>query len=150
MATNNKIVKKAYATYNVAMKILLKRDEEYLFLIDSTGKHLDLPGGRIEENEHFVPLKKILEREVREELGNNLKYKSGNSIFQFRRHFEKKNMHVFITVYEANYLSGKIKLSSEHNEYKWIGVKDFKFTDRDFVSKEEYEAVRKYFSSISK
>ena len=150
MATNHKIAKKAYATYNVAMKILLKRGEEYLFLVDSTGQRLDLPGGRIDEDEHLVSLEKILGREVWEELGSDLKYKLGNPIFQFRRHFEKKNMHVFITVYEAEYLSGEINLSPEHCEYRWIDKKECKFKNKDFVSEEEYSTFKQYFSSVNK
>lgn len=145
MAPINKIAKKAYATYNVAMKILLKRGEKYLFLIDSPGNKYDLPGGRIDDDEHLVPLEKILEREVKEELGSDLRYKLGNPIFQFRRYIKNKNIYVFITVYLAEYLSGGIKLSSEHSEYKWIDVKKFKFKEKDFWRKEEYVAFKKYF-----
>ncbi|MDP1845990.1 MAG: NUDIX domain-containing protein [Candidatus Moranbacteria bacterium] len=145
MAPINKIAKKVYATYNVAMKILLKRGEKYLFLIDSPGNKYDLPGGRIDDDEHLVPLEKILEREVKEELGSDLRYKLGNPIFQFRRYIKNKNIYVFITVYLAEYLSGGIKLSSEHSEYKWIDVKKFKFKEKDFWRKEEYVAFKKYF-----
>lgn len=138
--------KKNYATYNVATKILLKRSGRYLFLIDSLGKRLDLPGGRINENEHNVPIEKILEREIMEELGNNLKYKLGNPIFQFRRYIERNNTCVFVTIYLAEYLSGNIKLSPEHSEYKWINANESKFQRKDFWAKEEYDAFKKYFS----
>lgn len=134
--------------YHVAMKILLKRGDYFLLLTEAGGERYDLPGGRIDDVEHDVPLEKILDREVREELGEMLKYKLGNPLFQFRRHFENKNFHVFITVYEADYLSGEIILSSEHSKYQWMHKKEFQFEEKNFFSREEYEAFKKYLKEM--
>lgn len=139
------IQKREYANYNVAMKILLKRNGKYLFLVDSSGKKYDLPGGRIDNVEHNVPLEKTLEREVREELGKNLKYKLGNPIFQFRRHISRNNTYVFITVYSAQYISGDVRLSEEHCEFNWFSKKNLDIKSSLFWSKEEYIAFKKYF-----
>ncbi|MCX6766822.1 MAG: NUDIX hydrolase [Candidatus Moranbacteria bacterium] len=137
--------KREYANYNVAMKILLSYKEKYLFLVDSSGRKYDLPGGRIDNVEHNVPLEKILEREVKEELGKNLKYKLGNPIFQFRRYITKKDTYVFITVYTAEYLSGDVRLSEEHCEFKWVAKKKLDIKNNLFWSREEYDAFKKYF-----
>ncbi len=74
-----------FATYQVGLKILLKKEDKFLFLIDSSTGFLDLPGGRIDEIEHETQLTEIIAREVNEELGENIKYKLGKPIFQFRR-----------------------------------------------------------------
>jgi len=144
MVKNNK---RDYGIYQVAMKILLKRGDEYLFVLDSSGNRYDLPGGRADDNEYEIPLQKILEREVREELGRTLKCRLGKPIYQFRRHLKNKNRYVFITVYEAKYLSGRIKLSPEHTEYKWINLKSFKFKEKNFWSREEYSVSVNYFKN---
>jgi len=40
------------ANYHVAPKALMKKDGKYLFLRSKTGRHFDLPGGRINKDEH--------------------------------------------------------------------------------------------------
>jgi len=149
MDTSNQPIKKAYATYHVGLKILLKKEDEFLFLTDAVGKHLDLPGGRIDDVEHNVPLTEVIAREVGEELGEEMKYKLGKPVFQFRRHFESKNMHVFLTVYEAEYLSGEIQLSDEHSNYQWINPRKVDLTEKDFFHKEEYLAFKMYFENLA-
>lgn len=76
-----------YANYHISLKVLLKKGREYLFLKDARGEHYDLPGGRIDTNEHHIPLTAVLDREVREELGNDVKYVLGEPVFNYRRHF---------------------------------------------------------------
>jgi len=90
--------------------------------------------------ENKIPLKKILAREVTEELGH-IKYKLGRLLFQYRRYFEPQDIYILITVYDAKYLGGKIKLSNEHSSYHWINPKKFKFSPKDFWHKEEYNAL---------
>lgn len=119
-----------------------------MFLTDAVGKHFDLPGGRIDDSENNVSLDKIIAREVGEELGEEVKYTLGRPVFQFRRHFESKGLHIFITVYEAEYLSGEIKLSHEHTNYQWIDPKEFEFKEDDFFSSEEFIALKKYFENL--
>lgn len=143
-------IQREYALYHVALKILLKRDNAFLFLRPEGSEwQLDLPGGRIDDVEHEVPLEEVLAREVREELGDNLKYTLGKALFQFRRHFPNKNWHVFITVYEADFLSGDIALSDEHSSYEWVNLKECMFGENNFFSQEEYLAFKKYFENQS-
>jgi 8-oxo-dGTP pyrophosphatase MutT (NUDIX family) len=137
---------KEYATYWVAFKLLLEKDGKFLFLIPAGGRRvLDLPGGRADSDEGEVPLKKILEREVREELGDNIKYSVAGPIFQYRRHLIEKKIYILITVYKAEYISGQIELSSEHNEHQWIDPKEYKFKEEEFYIREEQEAFKEYF-----
>lgn len=148
METNNQAAKRTYATYHVGLKILLRRGEEFLFLIDAVGKHFDFPGGRIDNVEHDIPLEEVIAREVGEELGEEIKYKLGKPVFQFRRHFESKGLHIFLTVYEAEYLSGNIKLSAEHSNFQWIDPHKNDLKEEQFFCKEEYLAFKNYFQNI--
>jgi 8-oxo-dGTP pyrophosphatase MutT (NUDIX family) len=66
-------MKRAYANYQVSLKLLLWKGGNVLYLKDVDGKW-DLPGGRIDTIESKTPLENILAREVREELGKKLKY----------------------------------------------------------------------------
>ncbi|HBD05761.1 TPA: hypothetical protein DCZ32_04875 [Candidatus Uhrbacteria bacterium] len=136
---------KNHANYNVGLKVLIKKGNEFLFLTNSKNGYFDLPGGRIDNNEHEKPLSEIIEREVTEELGNEFRYKLGKLIFSFRRHFENKNLHVFLAVYEAEYLSGDIQLSNEHDGYKWMNPKNINLKEENFFSKEEYKAFKTFF-----
>lgn len=144
----NNAIKKAHATYNVSLKVFLKKGDEFLFLTGSGNKWFDLPGGRIDDVDHNVPLTEIIAREVREELGEDIKYKLGKPIFQFRRHFESRWLHVFLTVYEAEYLSGEIQLSAEHSNFQWINPKIIDLKEDDFLNKEECVVFKKYFEDL--
>ncbi|MFA5013718.1 MAG: NUDIX hydrolase [Candidatus Paceibacterota bacterium] len=139
---------KIAATYNVAMKILLKKGNKVLLLKYFSDGLTDLPGGRIDNNEYDLPIEKIIKREVQEELGKNLKYKLGKPAFQFRRYFKKTGHRIFITVYEAKYISGNIKLSREHNDYEWVDPKKVRATQKSFTGKEEYLAFKNYFKTL--
>lgn len=139
---------KAYANYQVSLKILLKKGDEFLFLRTSVSERFDLPGGRIDDIEHNIPFTKIIAREVREELGEEIKYKLGKLIFQFRIRFEDTGKNIFVAVYEAEYLSGEIKLSDEHSDFEWINPKGFNFQEKDFFNKEEFELFKNYFESL--
>lgn len=141
------ISKKAvHGNYNVALKILLKKGNEYLFLTDEKGKYFDFPGGRININENYTSFKNILSREVTEELGKNLVLEIEEPIIHYRRHNEEKNIHIFMCLFLANYISGKIELSPEHTKYHWINPKKYVFNQKEFYCLEEYAAIKEYFN----
>ncbi|MBI2640604.1 MAG: NUDIX domain-containing protein [Candidatus Sungbacteria bacterium] len=139
-------MKRDYALYQVALKLLLRKGGRVLFLRISRRNFLDLPGGRIDNVENKIPLIKILAREIKEELGPSVKYKIGRPIFQFRRPVPSRGVLNFLTVYESKYISGSVKLSSEHESYEWINPKTHPFKRKDFMSHEEYKAFKAYFN----
>jgi 8-oxo-dGTP pyrophosphatase MutT (NUDIX family) len=149
MGISGDIIKKKQEIYHVSMKVLLREKDKVLFLYDSDENNLDLPGGRIDDTEQDVPLSEIIKREVEEELGAEIKYKLGNPAFQFRRYFKDDDLHIFITVYEAEFLSGEIKLSSEHGHYEWMDLKNLELEKINFFSEEEYSAFKNYLDGIS-
>lgn len=140
-------MRKDYATFNIGFKILLRKGDKVLFLRMAHKKYfnlLDLPGGRADKGEEGAPLKRILIREIKEEIGKRVKYKFGNLAFQNWRHDRSRKIYTLINVYEARYLSGEIKLSPEHLSYEWINPKKYKFRKKDFFNKEEYLAFKEY------
>lgn len=137
-------MQKDYATYFVGLKILLRKGDEILFLKNQDGTKFDSPGGRIDYDEHKTPIELTLAREVREELGSDVKYKLGKPVFHFRRHLSK-DLHIFACAYEAEYLSGEIQISEEHSGYVWIDPKKYHFKESEFANREEYLAFKEYF-----
>ena len=147
-------MKRDYATYQVALKVLLRKGRNVLFLRDEKNKW-DLPGGRIDNVEGRVPLEKILAREVREELGGEVLYDLKLPAVQFRRYIDSHHVYNLITVYEAKYRSGDIILSHEHVHYEWLNPKTYPFEQKDFCASrkefythEEYKALMRYFGRV--
>jgi len=140
-------MKRDYAIYQISFKILLRKGKKALFLRTTEGNYTDLPGGRVDNVENKVPLKEIISREVREELGSKIKYELGEPIFQYRRYSRSRQIYILFTVYEAKYLSGDVKLSPEHNSYEWINPAIYKFNKKDFEGGEEYKTFKEYFKT---
>lgn len=137
-------MKRDYALYQVALKIFLRRGRGVLFLKDENGKW-DLPGGRIDNVESKKPLEKILAREVREELGREVRYELKLPAVQFRRFIHSRGVYGLVTVYEAVYKGGRMKLSHEHISFEWLDFKTYPFKRNQFVNNEEYKALMNYF-----
>ena len=148
MATVKNSPKRKYAEYFVGVKALLRRGDAFLFLKDDSGLYIDLPGGRIDEVEHNVPIPEIIDREIKEEIGFKVKYRLGHLAFQFRRHSDDTGNHIFISVYEAEYLSGEVKLSHEHTGYQWFNPNEEDLKRKDFSNDEEFSAFKVYFKSL--
>jgi len=134
-----------YAVFNVSFKLILRKNNKILVLTESATGFLDFPGGRIEKNEIKMPLKDLFKREIAEELGKNVKYEILGPVIQYRRYNKYTKMSALITAYEAKYLSGKIKLSNEHNKYEWVDPKTYSLKDKKINNEEERLAFENYF-----
>jgi 8-oxo-dGTP pyrophosphatase MutT (NUDIX family) len=130
------------ALFNVAQKILMQKQDKYLILRTKSGK-IDLPGGRINEDEDKSLLLTILTREINEELGSKIKYTIGAFAYQFRRYWntEKGTERTFLTVFEGEYLGGEIVLSDEHTKYEWRTLDEIRNMEDYFMSQEEFEEM---------
>jgi 8-oxo-dGTP pyrophosphatase MutT (NUDIX family) len=140
---------KEYAYFLLSFKLLLEKDKKVLILTESNTGCFDLPGGRIEKHEDTLPFEKLFSREIGEELGKDVKYKIICPILQFRRYSPYRKIYVLTTVYRAEYLSGSIELSSEHEKYEWINPKEIDFIERKFNNSEEKSALENYFKKIA-
>ena len=138
-------MKKEYAIFITSFKLILKKNKKILVLTESDSGCLDLPGGRIERKEANLPLEDLFKREIKEELGGNVKYRILGPAMQYRRYDKRRKIYVLITVYEAKYLSGEIKLSTEHKKYEWVEPKKYNLKDKKMNNEEERSAFENYF-----
>lgn len=136
------------ALYNISLKIFLERDGEFLILTNEENK-FDLPGGRIDEDEHRKSLKDIIHREIIEELGEGFRFEIGKPIMHFRRIFDEDGLYVFILVFSGKVLSNDIIISEEHNGYFWMKPEEIIMDPDKFYSEEEYAAFSEYIDKLS-
>ena len=128
----------------IGLKAFIRNDKDLLILHNPL-MGLDLPGGKIQENE--LDLKRALQREVREE--TNLSISVGAPFFTWfftvptdsgHRSAGKK---IFSVGYQCTYISDKVKLSSEHDWYKWINKDNY----REYLKNSSFApALTAYFS----
>ena len=142
-----KVPKQAF--FQVSLKILLHNGEKFLLTRGVKGD-IDLPGGRIDVGEENAPLEDIIAREVREELGKGVKFRLGPVLFMYRADRTKYERWVLGVVFDAEYISGDIKLSSEHMSYEWVDRESYAVPGKDFLSmdQEKYKTFKKYFDSL--
>ena len=141
-------MKKDYTFFEVSLKVLLRQGNKVL-LLRTDLNHYDLPGGRINKDETKVATEKIISREVKEELGSNVRFTIKEPIFYFRAD-SKYGDWVFIIVQKGDYLGGTIKLSKEHTSYEWVDIQNIQLQRKDFHPNddEKYIAFKEYFASL--
>jgi 8-oxo-dGTP pyrophosphatase MutT (NUDIX family) len=118
------------ADFHVSLKLVLRNKKGEILGLkmpdnSSMAGYYDFPGGRIKETEIKGHFKKLIEREIREEVGNKARYKLRETPIAIGRHnyFSKvyrKEQYVFCIFFEADYLGGELKISPEHKEYSWL------------------------------
>jgi len=137
--------------YYVAVKAFITDGENRLLITKDRFGAWDIPGGRFKEDEFETPLKDVLDRKMREELGNDFKYDLGRpEIFMRHERLEilpdgdREKRRIFAIAYEAKYLGGEIKLGESHERYEWVDLKTFRpedyFTGGWLKGVKEYQA----------
>jgi len=118
--------------YFVAVKVFLEDRQDNLLITKDRFNCWDLPGGRIKQDEFNKPLEKVIQRKIKEELGNKVKYKLGEpKVFMRHQRNEilpnnkRKQVHIFAIGYQAKYLDGDIILGKNHLEYLFVPLKKF-------------------------
>ena len=118
--------------YFVAVKIFLQNKKGELLITKDRFGDWDIPGGRLRENDFDIPLEKVVERKMKEELGENISYQLGD-VALFMRHERNEILpsggreirRIFAVGYHATYRRGEIKLGGNHTEYVWVNLKEF-------------------------
>jgi 8-oxo-dGTP pyrophosphatase MutT (NUDIX family) len=116
------------AEFQVSLKVLLtnKKGEHLVLFAKSKssmwhGKY-DFPGGRINNDEINVPFHKLIDREIREEVGTTVRYTlRPDPVSMSMCQYPGEGKKIFI-LFEAKYRSGTIKISGEHWGYEWISI----------------------------
>lgn len=127
--------------FYVGQKAFINRNGEVLVLFDPI-LGLDYPGGKIQEGEN--DLNKSLQREVMEE--TNLEIEIGDPFarwyFEVGPGHRNSGKKVFLVAFKCKYLSGDVKISDEHNKYKWVNKDNYKELDD---GTDRFDALSKYF-----
>ncbi len=110
--------------FTAGIHILVKNGNRYLAikrsLTDETDQGAwDLPGGGIDANEQ--PGDSAV-REALEETG--LSITAGKALSYYA--LEHQGMWSIELIIEGQYLSGEVKLSPEHDDYRWVSLEDLK------------------------
>lgn len=111
----------------LSAKVIVKDKGKILFIkrsaTDSFGNKWELPGGKLD---YFEVINELVKREVFEETG--LVTRVDKHILYINSHVlnqGKYRGYTFIeTISEARLIAGRIKLSVEHSEYRWVNPKD--------------------------
>lgn len=115
--------------YFVAAKALVRDGGKLLITHDVFGDW-DIPGGRIKKDEFEKPFEAVLERKIREELGDNIQYEVREPKVFFKVERVEAGIdtkvRIFAVGYEVKYLGGTITLGDHHDEYRWVDVNNFK------------------------
>ena len=104
----------------LVQKAVIKNGDKFLILLRGPGAkkfpyYWDFPGGKLELNEE--PFSGI-EREVMEETSLKVKALKVIGIYEFDFENKGEKTHRF-TVYSTKIISGNIKISFEHIEFRW-------------------------------
>ena len=126
----------------VGQKAFIDKAGEILILTDPK-LGLDFPGGKIKQGEK--DLAQALKREVKEE--TDLAIEVGNAFTTWINEFPPDHRNqgkVFLVGYLCKYISGEVRLSHEHTEYKWVNQDSY----RELIDDSAYfKALEKYFSN---
>ena len=135
------------ALFCVGQKALIEKDDKVLVLNDPK-EGLDFAGGKIQEGEakdgDVSSLVRSLKREVKEETG--LEIEVSNPFAVWYHEFPKGHRNypkvVYLVAFKCRYVSGELKLSDEHDKFRWVSKDDYKEVDD---GSDYFDVLRKYF-----
>ncbi|MCW1297015.1 MAG: NUDIX domain-containing protein [Candidatus Parvarchaeota archaeon] len=128
----------------LALKAVIFKGRRILILRRSSTEDVfkeewDIPGGKIKFGEEP---EKALQREIKEETGIKVKIIRPVRIWTFFKE-NRKTQVIGITLL-CRYSGGKIKLSKEHDDYKWIKPEDIgKYKIHEGIKKDVKEALKR-------
>ena len=125
----------AHKLFQVGQKALIEKDGRVLVVFFPNG-WLDFPGGRIDEGESDII--DALNRELREETTLEVEV-----VDPFATWLGRGNT-VYLVGYRCRYVSGEVKLSDEHESYRWVSRADYSTLDD---GSGPFAALRRYFEN---
>ncbi|MGE5426202.1 MAG: NUDIX domain-containing protein [Bacillota bacterium] len=119
-------------TFFVAVKVFLLDGKGNFLITEDRFGDWDIPGGRLREQDFYTPLEQVVERKIREELGEELAYTLGSPRVYMRHERnellptgEREKRRIFAIGYDASYEGGEIKLGENHENYEWVSLAGF-------------------------
>lgn len=140
--------------FQVSLKALLrnKQGQTLVLSCESDGSmkgYWDFPGGRIDKGEESLPYEKIISREVREEIGPDVKFTIDPRPIALGRHLVPKRFHnlgadiyILLVLFAGKYEDGQIKVSAEHGRADWVDLA--KIDIEKYFTRGVLDAVRNY------
>lgn len=115
--------------FYVGQKAFISRPGGEVLVLLLKDNKVDLPGGKLQVGEE--DLTAALQREVKEETGLTVTVKEPfySWHFQFHEKHSQAGKKVFLVAYMCEYVSGEVKISSEHTGYKWVNKENYKEID---------------------
>jgi 8-oxo-dGTP pyrophosphatase MutT (NUDIX family) len=116
---------RAIQTFEVSLKAAIFREGKLLLLREADTGCWELPGGRIDVGEEWLPHETIRNREISEELGTAFKVRWLDQSLSWVR--QRPTDHVFqvLIAQLAAFESGTESLSSEHCASLWSAPSDW-------------------------
>jgi 8-oxo-dGTP pyrophosphatase MutT (NUDIX family) len=105
--------------FEVSLKAFVVRDRRVLLLREADTGLWELPGGRIDVGEEFVPQADVLAREIREELGADFTVEIGAGAVTWVRRRPTDGVHQFLVARICPHVGGEPVLSAEHDRSVW-------------------------------
>lgn len=129
--------------FYVGQKALIRKGDAILVLRDAYGT--DLPGGKIQIGEEH--LENALHREITEETGLIITVDKpfATGMWKIREPHLLAGARIFYVVYLADYVSGEMVLSDEHETYEWVTKDTYQKHQSD---DDIYRAIEAYFLSL--
>jgi len=111
---------RAIQRFEVSLKAFIVRDGRALFVREADSGYWELPGGRIDVGEEWLPHASILAREMREELGDGLSLEFGRDVVTWTRQRPTDGVFLFLLARLGHVVAGEPELSDEHSELAWL------------------------------
>ncbi|MEK7125164.1 MAG: NUDIX domain-containing protein [Patescibacteria group bacterium] len=136
------------ALFCVCQKAFIEKDGKVLVLHDPI-EGLDFPGGKIQEGEakdgDASSLIEALKREVHEETGITIDVLDPFAVWYHEfpkghRNYPKVN---YIVGFKCKYISGDMRLSEEHDKFRWVDKNNYKTVDD---GSDYFDVLEKYFT----
>jgi 8-oxo-dGTP pyrophosphatase MutT (NUDIX family) len=107
--------------FEVSLKGFIVKNGKALFVREADTGYWELPGGRIDVGEEWLPHADVLAREIREELGGDFRVRFGSEVVTWTRQRPTDRAFLFILARLGRYEGGEPALSAEHSECRWLG-----------------------------
>jgi 8-oxo-dGTP diphosphatase len=126
----------------VGQKAFIRKGDKVLVLFDPVFG-LDFPGGKIQTID--ADILAALKREVKEETGLDVKIGDPFTTWTWKvpeGAHRNAGKEIYLIGFRCEYISGEVRLSDEHNSYRWVSEKTYREIDdkSDF-----FHALEKYF-----
>lgn len=105
--------------FYVGLKAFIERDRKLLIIRSKQRQTFELPGGRIDEQETEGPFETTLTREIREELGAEIRVAIGEPFTAWKLLLPNKNP-ILLVGFHCTYEGGSVQLAEEFDQALWI------------------------------